>query len=1384
MAYKGDTLISGNSIYSYPEYNIKPKETTYFFGDRGIFRPGQTIKFKGVMIKRNETGRELVTGRETTAIMTGANGEEIARQSYQTDSYGAFEGSFIIPDGVMNGNFRIHNESGSLSFTVAEYKRPTFEVTFNDIEGQYAINDDVSIEGKVMTYSGRACDDAKVSYRVVREVSLPFRFNRIMPMPEEEQIAFGETTTDKQGGFKIDFTLLPSTTATPQMMPLFTYKIYVTATDKAGETQSKTTRMSASYSKIRIMCDVEGNIEKHNMKGYGIEVLNNDGKNITAILSRKIYHIKDVKKLRGDKEFDRRILSKEQLETMFPLYDYYPDKEERTLVYEDVIKVVGSMPALPEELENMNAGRYVMSLSSTEDTISTIDVDFVLYDKNSRKMPCYDMLWTANDIVAAQPGQKLQFLVGSSFENSVVYVMIHHGEELRMSKKVKVDNSVSAIDYEVTEEDRGGLRFDAVIVRYNECRISTHTIEVPYDNLDLDIHVDVDREVLLPGTVETWNISIKDRAGKGVSASILADMYDASLDNFKPNNWNFNIKPIMQSFSGFNSSPFFKTTTNAIFHYLYPHQDIIALASGEQLTPFSNYYRRAMSVTNMAVTEDMSSPASLKMEDEAMTDEAQEIEIRDNFEETAFFYPSVVSDEEGNATITFTMPDALTRWKLMMMAYTKDLKSGMTSQYFTTSKPLTISTNMPRFCRHGDTLRISAVIANNSDETCRPDVKLEIYDALTMEPLSLLTSTATPNMPVIEADGSHAAEWDIAIDDSHNLLALRFTTTTDGFSDAEQHLLPILDAKVLLTQTLPITVMPNSQNTISLDEMRQRKDEQNISATLNFSTNPVWYAILALPYLDNGNDRYTETTFYKMYTNSVSAFLANKTPNLVNYIKTWKIDSPETLISQLEKDEELKNIMLQETPWVMDAKDESEQRARIAALFDVNTMNRNLDISIDKLHKAQTINGGWSWMEGMPENRYITTYILSGLGKMKNMGVTDGFSDKNKTKINTIDRDACRYLYNELVKKYNSLSDKEKTKLHTGSNTVSQLYALSFFGDDMANDEAKAVTDKYITALKQDWKNLGIVTQSQAAIVLWRDGDKDMAQLILKSLSERAQHNELGMYWRNINTSAQAQIMEAYREIGCTVEEMEQMKLWLLTQKRSNMWENDRATVDAIYALLSDSDDMLKDGNITLSVDDIKIDRRDAEAGTGFMTETWSGDEVDKLNTITVSNESPHIAWGGMFRQYLVPADKVKTSDNSLSINRKYYVENTNADGTQLSPVEGMTLKEGDIVSVQLTVKCKQDMEFVVLKDMLAACFETEEQVPSYKYDNGLYYYYSPSDYNVTMYFDSLPKGEYKLYYKVYITRNGSFNAGFADIQCLYAPEFRAYSNGGRVIVE
>ena len=1397
MSLKGDTLISENLIYNRPVYKNNPTEKTYFFSDRRAFRPGQTIKFKGVMIENNGSEKELITGRETTVAMIGANGEVITRQSYITDSYGAFNGSFVIPDNIMNGMFIINNESGNLSFTVAEYKRPTFEVTFNDLTSQYSLNDEVSIEGKVMTYSGRACDGAKISYTVIREVILPYKFGRIMSLPEEEQIAFGETTTDKNGTFKIDFKLIPQTTAMPQMMPQFIYKINVNATDKAGETQSAITQISASYSKIRILCDVKENIEKHNLKNYEIEILNNDGKKTNATLYRKIYHIKDGNKIRIDNKYDRKTLSEEQLDKMFPLYDYYPDKEEETLVYEDVIQVDGSMEALPEALENMQDGRYVMKLTSVEDSIASINVDFILYDEDSRKMPCHTILWAENDVVTAKPGQKLQFLLGSSFENSTVYIMIHHGEESRINKSVKVSNSVAAIDYEVTEKDRGSLRFDAIIIRHNEYRCYTHIIAVPYDNLDLDIQIDVNREVLLPGTLETWNISVKDFQGKGVSASILADMYDASLDKIESNNWNFNIRPYLRSFSGFNCSPFFRSTINPLFSNLYIYPSWTSLTSGISLTPFSNYYLRTapmlLSKTTIAKnnrlnadetqSEYVISDSSMSVEEEKSYNEVSS-NVRDNFEETAFFYPSIISDADGNASISFTMPDALTRWRLMMMAYTKDLKSGIINQYFTTSKPVTIKANMPRFCRHGDTLKISAIVANNSEETIKPSVKLDIYDALNMKPLSLLTSVSNPDIPEIEAGGSHAAEWEIAIDDKHSLLVLRFTVSTEGFSDAEQHLLPVLDSKVLLTQTLPITVMPNSQSTINLEKMKRRKDEQNISATLNFSANPVWYAVLALPYLHDINDQYTETTFYKLYTNSLSVFLASKTPNLVNYIKTWKVDSPETLLSQLEKDKELKNIMLQETPWVIDAKNESAQRARIAALFDINTINNELNVSINKLLETQTVNGGWAWIEGMPENKYVTSYILSGLGKMKNIGVIDSFNENDKNKINKICENACRYLYNELVYAYNKLSEKEKNNLHVRDNTLSQLYALSFFDDGTAGIEARTVRDNYITALKKDWKDLDITSQAQAALILWRNGDKNTAGLIVKSLSERAQHNELGMYWRNSNTSTQAQIMEAYNEIGYNAEEMEQMKLWLLTQKRSNMWENNRSTVDAIYALLMNGEDMFNDGNVSLSGGNINVEGSEGEAGTGFITKTWTGNEIDNLNTITVNNDSPHIAWGGMFRQYLVPADKVKAADNSLTINRKYYIERYSVDGTKLIPAEQETVKEGDILVVQLTVKCKQDMEFVVLNDMYAACFEPEEQISSYKYNNGLYYYFSPSDSNVTMYFNTLPKGEYQLYYKVYITREGYFNAGFADIQCLYAPEFRAYSKGENIIVK
>jgi len=828
-------------------------------------------------------------------------------------------------------------------------------------------------------------------------------------------------------------------------------------------------------------------------------------------------------------------------------------------------------------------------------------------------------------------------------------------------------------------------------------------------------------------------------------------------------------------------------------------------------------------------------------EDKGQNEEPAEPALRENFNETAFFFPQLRTNKDGSATFNFTMPDALTRWRLMLLAYTKDRKTGQNEYTFTSSKPVMIMADMPRYMYDNDELWFVANVINTGDEAVTPKAKLEIFDAVTMQPVNILASNAMIPMEQILPGRSKEVRWKVKAQYGLELLAFRFTAYAGEFSDAEQHLLPVLSSEIFMTQTLPLTVKAETEQTFDVPlgsliaglppfkgvpegrgiqdpqslprETNTENHERDYSLTLNFSTNPVWYAVQALPYLANISTDRAETAFYVFYANTLSSYIADNIPNLLNYIKKWQIETPDALLSQLEKDQDLKAIMLQETPWVLEAKSETEQRSRIATLFEVNTMRGQQTRALQLIQQKQKYNGGWPWMDGMPESAYITTYILSGFGKLQKMGAWSSLSKADQNTAESICEKAVRYLEYDVAETYRYMKAHSKGKnWPIGSSTLNELYALSFFKEQNSDKDFATAKKYYLGSLDKEWTSFNFNQRSKGALVLYRTGNEKTAKLMIQSFKECAQKSEqIGMYWPKkyfsfeSHIATHANIMAAFAEIDQNQEMLDQLRVWLLTQKQTNSWENSASTADAIYALLMRGSDWFAEGKeVTLRFGNTPVSTEDGVAGTGFIQRRWNANEVTQdMRQLTVNNPTNHLVWGGLFRQYFVPIDEVKKDEAGFTIQRELFVETVTDKGKVLVPVgsalrqaQGPStagakvaepveapLKIGDKVTVKITFTNEQDMSYVFVKDLRAAGFEPIEQVSHYEYNDRMSYYQSNTDTDMEFFIERLPKGTHQLEYSMFVTKEGYLNNGYALIQCQYAPEFSAYSDGMKVKV-
>ena len=786
---------------------------------------------------------------------------------------------------------------------------------------------------------------------------------------------------------------------------------------------------------------------------------------------------------------------------------------------------------------------------------------------------------------------------------------------------------------------------------------------------------------------------------------------------------------------------------------------------------------------------------------------------RQNFDETAFFQ-YLKTDAEGNATLNFTLPDALTRWKMQMQAYTKDCKTGSKKYTFTASKPVMIMADMPRYMYDNDTLWFVANVINTGSEPIMPKAKLETFDAATMEPVDLIvmdspsTGSGAYTIPMEEIVPGRSKEvrWKVAAQHDLDLLAFRFTAYADNFSDAEQHLLPVLSSEIFMTQTLPITVNAETEKTFALDTlMTTGERERTHSMTLNFSTNPVWYAVQALPHLDGINMYCAENAFYVFYANTLSAYISDHIPQLMAYIRKWKVESPDALQSKLEQDPELKAIVLKETPWVLQAKNVQEQRSQLAMLFDALRLPLQQSKALKVMEKNQNYSGGWSWMEGMPESRFITTQILTGLGKLEKMGALASLNVSNQEKVDKIVNKAVKFIENRVNMEY-QISNESETLSQLPAQVIGELYALSFFNPTLTAKTPEKAKKHYLDLMEQHWTDYNYSTQAKMALTLYRNGRETTAKKIMQSLKECAQTGEhIGMYWPKryftfeSDVATHANIMAAFAEIDPDDALLDQMRVWLLSKRRFDRWPSSASTLEATHALLMRGSDWFAEGKeVTLRFGETPINTEGGVAGTGFIQRRWNANEVTTdMRQLTVNNPTNHLVWGGLFRQYFVPIDEVKSNESGFTIKRELLVETVDEKGKELvpigtafrqaqrpevpEPVEGPTLKVGDKITVKLTFTNAQDMSYVFVKDLRAAGFEPIEQISHYEYNDRMSYYQSNTDTDMEFFIEFLPKGTHQLEYSMFVTKEGYLNNGYALIQCQYAPEFSAYSDGMKI---
>lgn len=1469
-AWRGqDTLlVRGAGGYYYP--GRLPQESqqrrTFLFTDRAIYRPGQTLYFKGVLAQHVNEKSTLLAVQPVSVRLQDVNGQTVQTLTFTTSEFGSFHGSLVLPTSLLNGEMSLQADNGSVSFAVEDYKRPTFAVTFEPVTGTPALGQPLTLRGQAKAYAGQATDGAAVSYRVTRrELMLYFGYGyggRFVPGGGgggSQEIVHGTTQTDAEGHFVITFTP-PAVKKTDKRRwePSYIFEITADVTDAAGETRTGTQSLTIGKDLISLRLDGPDKSDKQALEDFKIFSTNATGEPTPTTGTLRLL-----------------------ASSYRPLPPGVPGPVPETEENEAKPRLVQELPfdtkngpALPNlkaALAGLPTGRYQLEARVAGQDSAQAQLDFVLYDSKATQIPYATPDWVLVPADSVRPGQPATLLLGSSETGARVLLQVERGGQLLQKEWLTLTGGQQR-RLEVASGPataRGPLYIHTTQVRDNHLYHHTATVQVAEAPQPLQLSINTFRDKLQPGQKETWRVTIHQANGKPADAELLATLYDQSLDVFRQHglmglDFGGSYYPARLEWGG----SFGELEGLSLFNP--PYVGVNELEYPTLNTWFSSYYvggygggrgrvMRSANASHKQMSKEegaadmammaapapmMAAPGAAPVLQEAKAANATPpppppapptadlggIVARSDFRETALWQPALRTDKNGDVVLEFQMPEAVTRWQLLALAHDKKLRTGRLARQLVTQKQIQITPNAPRFFRQGDSFTFQAKFSNLTDAAVSGKAQLFLLDAATGQDItSQLLKGAAQQAVSAKGQQSTAVSWDLSLpsDFAPAAVTYRVVAQTDGgkasgkksktkhqkpntenqtFSDGEENTLPVLPNRILVTESLPLPIVGPATRDFDLTKLSSTSSptRRNQSLTLEMTSNPAWYAVQSLPYLMEYPYECSEQVFSRLYANLLAAQILKSNPRFKTVLAEWNRQAQNgtaaqknALESKLAQNQELKNLLLQETPWVRDAQGETERLARLSTLFDEPRLRAETTAALAKLQRMQATNGAFPWFEKMPDDRYITQLIVTGFGKLKKLGAFDAEQDELGREL--LDH-ALEYLDVALARDYAELRKQKGVKLdddHLGDLHIQALYARSFWPAHTAPSSTIPAYNYYRGQAAKYWPSRTRYLQAQTALLLFRANAKaPAAQDMLRALSENALHSpELGMYWKEVRggyywreapTETQATLIEAFHEVKKDEKSVDEMKLWLLKQKQTHSWESTRATADACYALLLRGSDWLTPSQpLQITVGGETVRPEATQAGTGYFKTTWPAAEIKPTQgKVRVQKTDAGVAWGALYWQYFEDLDKITPAATPLSLTRELYRETRTAAGPQLEKLTPTSpLKIGDALVVRLVLRTDRELEYVHLKDQRAAGLEPIGQTSGYRYQNGLGYYESPRDAATNFFLGAVPRGTHVFEYRLRASQAGDFSGGLSQVQCLYAPEFGAHSAGGRLTI-
>ena len=1367
--------------YYYKE--SKRKEVLQLFTDRSIYRPGQTVYVSGLAYEMEKDSTRVLADKKYTVSLYDANNNETGKVEVRTNGFGSFSGQFVLPSPCLTGYFSLRAADTSVSFKVEEYKRPTFDVTFEPVKVEYQVGDSIEVVGMAKTFAGAPVQNARVHYNISRSYAWVWRF-----MGRGSARWEGEAMTDADGKFSVPVHFEIDSDRRESPLWYYTYNIQADVTDGAGETQQANLSLPlGSTSMVLNMDNLPDNLVKEKKLEIKLTAMNLSGEPVDTPVTYQVVEMEEQKD--GQEKEGRKVLTG---------------------------TVEANKSFVPEAIYALPSGNYRLKLSAkdTQGRECTASKNFLLFSLNDKRPPFVITDWFYQDGLEFDAASPATVYIGSSEKNVYLLYDVFAGNKRLESKRIQLSDSVISFRFPYKKEYGDGILVSMAFVK--DGRLYSHNARImkPAPEKKLQLKWTTFRDKLRPGQQEEWKLTVLYPDGSPAEAEMLATMYDASLDKiYSAHKLDFGVDfHYVVPLTYWNTS----YMRNAYLYVDFPLKRLraVPLEYSELIIPSTgrmeamvvgyggspraaltgslkirgrsaaNAVMKQEAVTDMVLQEEMvetSAQENAEMDSSEELAETGDIQIRENFAETAFFYPQLRTNEKGEVSISFVLPESLTRWKFMGLAHTRNVDYGKIEATATASKEFMLQPNMPRFVRVGDKANIAASLMNLSDKGVKGTVRMELFNPETEK----VFYSQKQKFDVKGGETGHV-NFTFEVGDKYAVMACRMVADGDTFSDGEQRYIPVLTDKQWVTETVPLNVNGEGAHIFSLENLfnKHSKTASEQRLTVEFTAHPAWYAVQALPVVANpqNEDALSWATAY--YAHSLAACIVKENPRIKQIFDSWKAQSgtKETFMSNLQKNQELKNILLAETPWLTEATNEAEQKQRIATLFDLNTMNSQLAVSVEKLGELQNADGAWSWYKGMQGSRYVTTQVMEMLVRLNALTHQDADS-----RMQPMIQKGFEYLGKQAAEEYKSMKEAEKkgaVGLRPSEQVLRYLYICALDGKAPVDEK---VNRYFIDKLSGEGKELTIYGKALGAIILQQAGKVAEARLFMQSLMEYSVvTDEMGRYfdtpkarysWFSYKIPTEVAAMEAIQRITKDTKAIDEMKRWLLKQKQTQTWETPIATADAVYALMATgaSDLLANTGGVEITLGK-EVIRTPADNAIGYIKKTVSGD-VMNIKKVSVDKEGTGMGWGAVYAQYLESMDQIGEQGNGLSVSRQLYKGDEALN-------ESAPLKVGDRITVRLTVKADRDMDFVQIKDDRAACMEPLQAVSGFRWGNGLGYYQATKDASTQFFIDQMRKGTYVIEYQVYVNRTGEYQAGIATVQSAYAPEFGGHTRGYRVMVE